>query len=102
MWGVIRDTNPMESDPPVLDGSPQGLIEVHLFAAARSAAGAPTLTAPAGSLGDVLAHLGRAAPRLAEVLPRCSFLLDGLAVTEDEQVLAGGQRLDVLPPFAGG
>ena len=99
---LIRDTNPMDSDPPVPLPTSQGEVEVHLFAAARSAAGAPCLTVPAGALPEVLGHLVRQAPRLAEVLPRCSFLRDGLALTSDDAVLVPGQRLDVLPPFAGG
>ena len=37
----------------------------------------------------------------AEVLERCTFLVDGASATEDA-VLADASRVDVLPPFAGG
>ncbi|WP_144794732.1 MoaD/ThiS family protein [Kocuria palustris] len=39
---------------------------------------------------------------LVEVLPRCSFLLDGQACPEPDQQIPDGSALDVLPPFAGG
>lgn len=38
---------------------------------------------------------------LADIFPRCSFLLDGASATPSAS-LAGVQRVDVLPPFAGG
>lgn len=86
-------------------------LTVHFFAAARAAAGVPTLTLDAGShptlasLLDQLAstHTGAtpSGQTLASILPRCSFLLDGTAATPTSP-LAGATRLDVLPPFAGG
>lgn len=39
---------------------------------------------------------------LAEVLERCSFLLDGQACPDPETEIPDGCALDVLPPFAGG
>lgn len=80
------------------------LVQVHLFAAARAAAGVPTLEVEAGTLGDVLERLVATAPGLAAVLPRCSYLLDEVAVrlSELDREIAPGSRLDVLPPFAGG
>ncbi|NLF91337.1 MAG: MoaD/ThiS family protein, partial [Corynebacterium marinum] len=38
---------------------------------------------------------------LAEVFARCTFLVDGRNSPRDTP-LAGAQRVDVLPPFAGG
>lgn len=80
------------------------LVEVHLFAAARAAAGTGRLEVDAGSLGEVLARLVEAAPALAEVLPRCSYLLDEVAAKRVDLAIPvrPGARLDVLPPFAGG
>ncbi len=40
--------------------------------------------------------------RLADVLLRCSFLLDEVAVHGIGTTVTDGQLLDVLPPFAGG
>ena len=76
-------------------------VQVHLFAAARAAVGAPVLEAAPGSLSSILANIEQAHPAFAGVRARCSFLLDGEAVHGDPQVPGGG-RIDVLPPFAGG
>jgi molybdopterin converting factor small subunit len=62
-------------------------------AGARSSAG-PTGAASAGRAGG--------APALAEVLRRCSFLVNEVAAKDRSRVLADGDVLDVLPPFAGG
>ncbi len=84
--------------------TPQGTVDVHLYAAARAAAGVRALQVPSGPLGDVLLHLASVSPALAEVLPRCSYLVDGIAArgSERDYVVPPGARLDVLPPFAGG
>ena len=76
-------------------------VEVHLFAAAKAAVGAPVVTAAPGSLGEVLDEISSRYPAFAEVRPRCSFLVDGLAARPDVPVPVGS-RVDVLPPFAGG
>lgn len=79
-------------------------VKVRLFAAARAAAGAESVHVPAGTLAVLLDGLVSEHPSLAEVLPRCSFLVDGLAVHGDpvDVVVPEGAELDVLPPFAGG
>ena len=48
------------------------------------------------------AAIGRHGGALATVLPRCSFLLDEVAVRGTQTRVRTGQILDVLPPFAGG
>jgi molybdopterin converting factor small subunit len=79
-------------------------VQVHLFAAARAAAGTSTLEVEPGTLGEVLDRLVDSAPGLASVLPRCSYLVDEVAArpSDLDRELAAGSRLDVLPPFAGG
>lgn len=78
-------------------------VEVHLFAAARAAAGGDAvLTVPAGSLSGVLAAAVAQRPGLAAVLERCSTLVDGLASHDPDAPVRAGGRVDVLPPFAGG
>ena len=79
-------------------------VTVRLFAAARSAAGAERATAAPGTLQSVVAELTDQFPGLTEVLPRCSFLVDGVAVHGDHSrvAIADSQEVDVLPPFAGG
>ena len=58
----------------------------------------------AGTLTSVTKELLDAFPDLEAVLPRCSFLLNGVAVHGDPADIAvpEGAELDVLPPFAGG
>lgn len=80
------------------------LVQVHLYAAARAAVGVPSLTESAGSLADILSRIAASHPAFQQVWPRCSFLIDEVAVHGDlhQVVVAGGSRIDVLPPFAGG
>lgn len=77
-------------------------IEVHLFAAARAAAGVDVLQVEADSVGEALDAAVREAPGLGAVLPRCSVLVDGVAGHDRSAGVAPGSRIDVLPPFAGG
>ena len=81
-----------------------GSIEVHLFAAARAAAGCSEWVTKPGTLGEVLERLVAEFPALGEVLPRCSYLVDEVSVKAGDlnAPLVAGSRLDVLPPFAGG
>lgn len=85
-------------------------MDIHYFAAARAAAGTPreTLDGNYVTVDDVLneaatRHAGTtdAGMDLAEIFERCTFLLDGQRAERSAQ-LGGAQRLDVLPPFAGG
>jgi molybdopterin synthase sulfur carrier subunit len=81
-------------------------VTVRYFAAARAAAGSDdeNLTVPVGSTVDHLidAVRSRHGDAMANVLPRCSFLLDEVAVTGHRPPLRSGATLDILPPFAGG
>lgn len=84
------------------------MVDIHYFAAARAAAGRAQDTAQAATLGELLEvlrqrHTGstEAGMSFAEVLERCTFLVDGASATEDA-VLGRASRVDVLPPFAGG
>jgi molybdopterin synthase sulfur carrier subunit len=80
-------------------------VNVHYFAAARSAAGMEeeTLGVPAGtSVKDLVERLSARGPELSSVLDRCSFLCDGIAVRNRAEPLRTNQTVDVLPPFAGG
>ena len=85
-------------------------IQVRYFAAAKAATGraeeARSLPggATVGALVEaVLAELG-AAPgtETARVFGRCSYIVNGAATTDRALPLADGDRVDVLPPFAGG
>lgn len=85
-------------------------VTVRFFAAARDAAGTAEMHVAAVPTGlcvrrvlDLATmHAPRTDGQLAEVLARCSYLVDGLRAGLDTPVPAGGGTLDVLPPFAGG
>jgi molybdopterin synthase sulfur carrier subunit len=77
-------------------------VLVRYFAGARAAAGVQEEKLEAASLGQLVELIGRDRPRLAAVLPACSFLVDGLAWHDHRAALPGAVTVDVLPPFAGG
>jgi molybdopterin converting factor small subunit len=104
----VADRDPAASTPSVA-------VTVRYFGAARAAAGVTeeTMPAPAAreaedkpdlttSVGAVMAAVGERHPDLIRVLPRCSFLLDEIAVHGPATRVQSGQVVDVLPPFAGG
>jgi len=75
------------------------------YIAARVAAGAAEEQATGGvAVSALLADMSsRHGQRLATVLARCSFLLDGEQLHRDsDRVLPADGVVDVLPPFAGG
>ena len=86
---------------------------IRYFAAARASVGMDqeSLELTAGEtfaelLGKLAAKypnsLSSSAPALAELLPRCSFLRNEVAVRDQTAVLSDSDVIDVLPPFAGG
>ncbi|KAA0024128.1 MoaD/ThiS family protein [Antrihabitans cavernicola] len=79
-------------------------IEVRYFAAAADASGCTTETLElpmATTVGDVSAAVAaRHGADMARVLKVAAFLLDD-ELTRDAAA-AVGDRIDVLPPFAGG
>ncbi|BBY56555.1 MoaD/ThiS family protein [Mycobacterium koreense] len=80
-------------------------ITVRYFAAARAAAATDSeqVAVPAGATVEELVDtLSARNEQLAQVLPRCSYLSDGMAVRDPAARLQAGAVIDVLPPFAGG
>jgi molybdopterin converting factor small subunit len=76
-------------------------VVVRYFAAAAEAAGREEETLAASTVGELHEELGRRyGPAMVRVLERGSVLADGV-VTRDRSVRLA-QRVDVLPPFAGG
>jgi molybdopterin synthase sulfur carrier subunit len=49
-----------------------------------------------GSLASVVAEFDH------PVIAKCSFLVNGVAESDPARALVDGDRVDVLPPFAGG
>lgn len=79
-------------------------VQVHCFAAARAAVGAAELTLNAATLGEVGDQLSAAYPDFRRVRPQCSYLLNETVTHGDPYAvtLAPNDRIDILPPFAGG
>lgn len=78
-------------------------IAVRLFAGAAAEYGADAVTVEARTLQGAIDALREGASTAAgQVIGRSSFLLNAVACTDPERVLAEGDQLDVLPPFAGG
>ncbi|WP_408068700.1 MoaD/ThiS family protein [Williamsia herbipolensis] len=80
-------------------------VQVRYFAAARAAAGHDEETVEIGSsatVGDLESALGRENPALAQVLRRCTYLRDSVAVRDRSLPVAPCAVIEVLPPFAGG
>jgi molybdopterin converting factor small subunit len=84
---------------------------LRFFAAARAAVGRDeqVVDVPDGesaTIGRLLTEVrpleGTSAADWRDVLLRCSFLVDGLTTRDREQVVADGDVVDVMPPFAGG
>ncbi|HRL48873.1 MAG TPA: MoaD/ThiS family protein [Propioniciclava sp.] len=80
------------------------MVQIRYFAGAAEAAGLDEAEVDASELtaSELRAELGRSNPRLAEVLRVSSLLADGARLDDPDAPLAGVQRVDVLPPFAGG
>lgn len=85
------------------------MLDVHYFAAARAARGVSqeTVEAPQ-NLAELLETLGNqhtertaGGMTLQEIFERCTFLVDGRNSARDAD-LVGAQRVDIMPPFAGG
>ena len=80
-------------------------VTVRYFAAALAAAGADseTMTLRSGTtVAELVKTLAGRGELLANVLNRCSYLRDGVAVRDATIALRSGDTIDVLPPFAGG
>lgn len=78
-------------------------MRIRYFAGAAEAAGCEEETfAGAAPLGELRARLAeRHGAGFARVLARCSVLVDGTRLG-DEDAVAEDATVDVLPPFAGG
>ena len=85
------------------------VVAVRFFAAARAAAGRAEqdfALQPGTTLEALLDRIERELPdadgRGREVLARCSVLRNGESGAAPATVLADGDTVDLLPPFAGG
>lgn len=81
-------------------------VTVRYFAAARAASGTDSElvdATPQTTVGQLVRQLAADhGEKLADVLERCSFLVDGVACADGLAVVTPDGTVDVLPPFAGG
>ncbi|HUB37897.1 MAG TPA: MoaD/ThiS family protein [Streptosporangiaceae bacterium] len=83
------------------------IVTMRYWAAAKDAAGVAEQQLTADTLATALITAAeiRGGAQLSAVLDRSSFLIDGNPVgrrAADSVVLADGNVIEVLPPFAGG
>ena len=75
---------------------------VRYFAGAAEAAGTESEELAGTTVGELRTRMLAAhGDGLAQVLGRCSVLVDGVR-SDDDAVVRGSDVVDVLPPFAGG
>ncbi|MBT2484389.1 MULTISPECIES: MoaD/ThiS family protein [unclassified Microbacterium] len=77
------------------------MTRVRYFAAAAEAAGVDQEERGERSLSALRAAVVAEHPALADILPRCAVMIDGVRA-DDDRPLDDAQLIDVLPPFAGG
>ncbi|WP_367947782.1 MoaD/ThiS family protein [Rathayibacter sp. VKM Ac-2858] len=78
-------------------------MHVRYFAAAKAALGrADDEIDGVDDLAALEAALVASVPSAADVLARCSYLIDGVSTTDRATLLPADAAVDVLPPFAGG
>lgn len=103
MTSIDIDTHGNTERP--TEGSPASAprIAVRLFAGAAAEFGADATSVQAATVQDAVdALLAGASAEAARVIDRSSFLINAVACTDRTRALADGDRMDVLPPFAGG
>lgn len=74
---------------------------VRLFAAAAEAVDGNELEIEAASVAALRAALGARGANAPSVIAQCAVLRAGVRL-DDDVALSPGDRVDVLPPFAGG
>jgi len=78
------------------------MVTVHLFAAARAAAGVSSITVDSMTVAEILNHCANLNANLSRIIPQCSVLLDSVICHDYNLFVNSGQQLDLLPKFAGG
>ncbi|PPF20704.1 hypothetical protein C5C41_10175 [Rathayibacter sp. AY1E9] len=78
-------------------------MRVRYFAAAKAALGRGSDELDeVPDLGALEERLVASAPSAADVLARCTYLVDGVSTANRATPLRPDAAVDVLPPFAGG
>ena len=75
---------------------------VNFYAAARAASGVSESEIEGSTLGEVIASATAKFPQLVAVLPGCSYLVNGVAESNNDIKISAEDVIDILPRFAGG
>ncbi len=78
------------------------LSTIRFFAAARAITKQDQIEVTAQTLGQAMQVAEKLFPELTTALPKCSYLINGLAAKDLTSSLKPNDTIDVLPPFAGG
>lgn len=78
------------------------MVRVHLFAAARAAAGVSSITVEAMRVSEILNHCANLSADSSRIIPQCSVLINGVICHDYNQFVNSGNEIDLLPKFAGG
>jgi len=78
------------------------VVTIRFFAAAKAITKVSQIELPANSLDELLRLANVRFGGLTTALPKCSYLVNGLATKDLATELKSGDIVDVLPPFAGG
>lgn len=75
---------------------------MNFYAAARAACGVSEAEISGSKLGEIVNNAASRYPKLSEILPNCSFLVNGYAQLSLETDISASDTVDILPRFAGG
>jgi molybdopterin converting factor small subunit len=78
------------------------MAKVNFYAAARAASGVSESEIDGSTLGEVIASASAKYPKLSAILPGCSYLVNGVAESNNDVKISADDVIDILPRFAGG
>ena len=78
------------------------MAKVNFYAAARAASGVSESQIDGATLGEVIASASVKHPQLIAILPGGSYLVNGVAESNNDVKVSAGDVIDILPRFAGG
>ncbi|TSA22298.1 MAG: MoaD/ThiS family protein [Actinomycetales bacterium] len=78
------------------------MATVNFYAAARASSGLSAGEFEGQTLAEVITAASKKFPKLEQILPGCSYLINGSATLNLDIKIAPADVIDILPRFAGG
>jgi molybdopterin converting factor small subunit len=78
------------------------MATVNFYAAARAASGLSVSDFEGETLAEIIAAASKDFPKLVQILPGCSYLINGTATLNIDIQVNPSDVIDILPRFAGG